>query len=133
MSNFLEKTLQFGLGLAAYSREKIEELVEEMVRRGEVAGKDARKLAEELVEKGEEQRREIQRLVEEEVRKTLDALGYVKRSSVLTQEDVDRIVREKVAETLRQRGLDPDRAGEEEVRAEPGDASGGTGSDDAIP
>jgi len=51
MSNFLEKTLQFGLGLAAYSREKIEELVEEMVRRGEVAGKDARKLADELVEK----------------------------------------------------------------------------------
>ena len=35
VKEFFEKSLSFGLGLATYSKEKIEDLVEEMVRRGE--------------------------------------------------------------------------------------------------
>ena len=34
MMNFLEKTLYFGLGLVTYSAEKIESLVNELVKRG---------------------------------------------------------------------------------------------------
>jgi polyhydroxyalkanoate synthesis regulator phasin len=39
MSNFLEKSFNFGLGLFLYSREKVEELVEELVSKGDIAKK----------------------------------------------------------------------------------------------
>jgi len=67
VKEFMEKSLNFGLGLAVYSREKIEEMVEDMVRRGEVAQKDARQFAGDLVKKGEEQRNEMRRMIREEV------------------------------------------------------------------
>ena len=75
--DLLEKSVSFGLGLAAYSKEKVEELVEEMVKRGEVAQKDARKVAGDLVKKGEEQREEIRRLIRSEIAAALREAGVV--------------------------------------------------------
>lgn len=76
VKEFLEKSLSFGLGLAVFSREKIEELVEEMVRRGEVAQKDARQFAGDLVKKGDEQRQEMRKLIREEIVAALKELGF---------------------------------------------------------
>lgn len=36
MANIIEDSINFGMGLFAYSREKIEDLVEKMVAKGEV-------------------------------------------------------------------------------------------------
>ena len=44
MMKYLEKTLYFGLGLITYSAEKVENLVNELVKKGEVAADDAKKL-----------------------------------------------------------------------------------------
>jgi polyhydroxyalkanoate synthesis regulator phasin len=77
IKDLLEKSLSFGLGLAAYSKDKIEELVEEMVKRGEVAQKDARTVAGDLVKKGEEQRDEIRRLIRAEIALALKEAGVV--------------------------------------------------------
>ena len=41
MPNILEKSLSLGFGLFAYSREKIEKIVDELVNKGEVTKKDA--------------------------------------------------------------------------------------------
>ncbi len=71
----LQKSVYFGLGLAAYSRDKIESLVEDMVRRGEVAQKDARQLAADLVKKGEEQREELRHLIRSEIAAALKEAG----------------------------------------------------------
>ena len=59
MMKYLEKTLHFGLGLVTYSAEKIEQLVNELVKKGEVASEDAKNLVNELVEKGEKQRGQL--------------------------------------------------------------------------
>jgi polyhydroxyalkanoate synthesis regulator phasin len=82
LQEFLEKSMSFGLGLAAYSREKIEELVEEMVRKGEVAQKDARQFAGDLVQRGEEQRIEFKKLIHSEVTAILDKLDLIRKSDV---------------------------------------------------
>ncbi len=95
IQEFIEKSMNFGLGLAAYSQEKIEELVEDMVRRGEVAQKDARKFAGDLVHKGEEQRAEIQKMVHNEVTAVLDKMDLARKSDI----------REQVAAALRDAGL----------------------------
>jgi polyhydroxyalkanoate synthesis regulator phasin len=92
IKELVEKTLNFGLGLAAYSREKIEELVEEMVRKGDVAQKDARQLAADLVHKGEEQKVELQKLVHDEVTRILDKMDLVRKSDI--QEHVTAALRD---------------------------------------
>jgi polyhydroxyalkanoate synthesis regulator phasin len=95
IKDFVDKSLNFGLGLAVYSREKIEELVEEMVQKGEVAKKDARELAGNLVKKGEEQRTEVQKLVHDEVTRLLDKMDLARKSDI----------KEQVAAALREAGL----------------------------
>lgn len=95
IKEFMEKSVNFGLGLAVYSREKIEALVEEMVQKGEVAQKDARQFATDLVKKGEEQRDEMKKLVHDEITKALDAMELARKSDI----------REEVAAALRDAGL----------------------------
>lgn len=101
--HIVRKTLDFGLGLAMYSKDKIEALVEEMVNKGEVARKDARKLADDLVKKGEDSRAEIRTLVSDEVHSALKTLGIAKDDSPFDQERLDRLVAEKVEQALRKR------------------------------
>ena len=59
MKSVLEKSLDLGFGLFAYSKEKIENIVDELVNKGEVTKKDAEGFVRDLAKKGEEQREEI--------------------------------------------------------------------------
>ena len=101
MADLFETTVNFGLGLFEYTREKVEALVEEMVKRGEVHHKDAQGLVADLLKKGEARRAEIEKVVREEVEKALgkaaDTLHFARRSDVLTAEEVRRIIREEIA------------------------------------
>lgn len=42
MTNLFDEQINFGLGLFLYSKEKVEEVVEELVNKGKIAKKDAR-------------------------------------------------------------------------------------------
>ena len=106
--NFFEKSIDLGLGLFAYSREKVEELVEELVNKGEVAKKDARQFAAELVKKGEEQRDELKKLIKEEVVEALNYVNAAKKEDIVTREEISRIVREQVVQVLREQGITKD-------------------------
>ena len=77
VKEFFEKSLSFGLGLAAYSKEKIEDLVEEMVRRGEVTRTEARVFASKLTQNGEDQRDELKRLIRSEIAAALKEAGLI--------------------------------------------------------
>ncbi|MDD3197972.1 MAG: hypothetical protein PHQ55_04195 [Eubacteriales bacterium] len=100
VKSFLEKSFSFGVGLAAWSREKIEDTVEEMVKKGEIAQKDARDFANDLVKKGESQREELSKLIHEEVRKAVDQMDLPRREDVIGREELAAIVREQVEAAL---------------------------------
>ena len=91
MANIIEDSINFGMGLFAYSREKIEDLVEKMVAKGEVQG-----FANDLIKKGEAQREEISRMVKDEVRTTLQDVGLTADTRV-TKEDIREIIKEELA------------------------------------
>jgi len=95
MANILEDTVNFGFGLFAYSRDKLEEIVEKLVDNGKVEKKDAREFMKELVEKGDEQRREIKKYVKDEVNEAVSAVNV--RGEGITKEDIREIVREELA------------------------------------
>lgn len=105
MSNTLEKTISLGLGLLLYSREKVEEMVEELVGKGEVAKKDARQLASELVQSGEEQRDELKKLIQGEVTKSLEQVNVARKEDLVTKDEIRAIVREQMQQVLREQGF----------------------------
>ena len=102
LKTFFEKSLSFGVGLASWSREKIEEAVEDMVRKGELSQKEAREFAGDLVKKGQEQRQELNDMVSKEVTKAIDKMDLAKKSDVMDEEKLARIVREQVQAVLRE-------------------------------
>jgi polyhydroxyalkanoate synthesis regulator phasin len=105
MSNPLEKSISLGLGLLVYSREKIEELVEELVSKGEVAKKDARQFAGELVQRGEEQREELKKLIRSEVTKAMENMNVAKKGDIVTKDEIREIVKEEIQQVFREQGF----------------------------
>lgn len=94
MANFFEDTVNFGFGLFAFSREKIEKLVEAMVDSGRVAKKDAQNFMQEMIKKGEEQRREVKKFVKEEVTTTVEDMGINNNS--VSKDELREMIREEL-------------------------------------
>lgn len=93
MSNMFDDTINLGFGLFAYSREKIEELVDMMVAKGEVAKKDASSFVSELIQKGEVQRKELKRVVDEQVKSTIETIKPI------TRDEIRQIIRDELDKT----------------------------------
>ncbi|HOV25808.1 MAG TPA: hypothetical protein PK566_05550 [Pseudobacteroides sp.] len=105
MSNFLEKSFNFGLGLFLYSREKVEELVEELVSKGDIAKKDARQFASELIRRGNEQKDELKKIIKDEVAEALNLVNVAKKEDIATKDEIAQIVREQVLQVLKEQGI----------------------------
>lgn len=103
MLNTFEKSINLGLGLLLYSREKVEEFVEELVSKGEVSKKDARQFAGELVQRGEEQREELKRLIQGEVTKALEQTNLAQKKDIVSKDELRSIVREEIRSALQER------------------------------
>ena len=100
MLNAFEKSINLGLGLLLYSREKVEEFVEELVSKGEVSKKDARQFAGELVRRGEEQRDELKKLIQSEVTEALKLTNLAQREDIVSKDELRNIVREEIHSAL---------------------------------
>lgn len=105
MTSLFEKSINLGLGIFVYSREKVEELVEDLVSKGEIAKKDAHQFASELVKKGEEQREELQKLIEVEVLEALNHMKEVKKEDIVTKDEIRQIVKEQIIQVLQEQGI----------------------------
>ena len=97
LGNLINEGVNFGFGLFAYSRDKIEQTVQKLVDQGKIERKDAQSFTHELVQTGEEQREEVKKMVQDQVRSGLQNLGLTNNQNGLTAEDIRRIVREEIA------------------------------------
>jgi len=79
MQDILHKILYAGIGLAAMSEQKAQEIVAELQKRGEVSAEDGKKLAQELVDKARQHTQEIRRFVSQEVEKVSGKIKIVSR------------------------------------------------------
>jgi polyhydroxyalkanoate synthesis regulator phasin len=102
MSNAFEKSINLGLGILLYSREKVEEFVEELVSKGEVSKNDARQFAGELVQRGEEQREELKKLIRSEVTKALEQTNLASQKDLVSKDELRCIVREEIRSALQE-------------------------------
>lgn len=108
MANLFEKSLHLGLGFLVYSRDKVEELVAELVSKGEVAQQDARQFAAELGQKIEDQKRELKKLIQAEVARALDHANVATKDELPGRDEIREMIRQEIRLALAKQEADKD-------------------------
>jgi len=85
LDQLLRKLFLSGLGLFALTQEKIEELVEEMAKKGAIAWSEKEDLLGELIKRGKEQKVEVERRIGEKVEEMLS------RVNIASKDDIERL------------------------------------------
>jgi polyhydroxyalkanoate synthesis regulator phasin len=74
----LEKVILSGLGLASLTQDKVQKLVDELVKEGEMSDKDAAVMAKRIADNFERNRKETEKKIEKTVK---DIMGEINISS----------------------------------------------------
>ena len=86
MKSLLEKGFLAGIGLLSMTREKAQEVIEELTHEGELQKNEVKQWVDELSDSGEEERQALRKLVREEMKKVLDEIGLA------TKEDIQKLL-----------------------------------------
>jgi len=82
MFETLRKLGLYGIGLAALTEEKIEEMVNEAVREGRLSKEEGKTAFKELIEEAKKERERLNRTIKKEVQKALEELGISQRKEL---------------------------------------------------
>ncbi len=82
MESLFEKAFLAGLGLLDLTREKAEKIVEELVKKGEVAKEKQPEFVKRLMERTEKGRKEIEKIVEDATTKVMKKIDIPSRSDI---------------------------------------------------
>ncbi|MDU4695090.1 MAG: phasin family protein [Paenibacillus sp.] len=82
MSDLLKKAISLGWGLTITSKEKVESIVDDLVKRGELAPSESKQLVEKLIDRGAEEQTKFKELVNEQVRAALQNMGLASAKEV---------------------------------------------------
>ncbi len=77
MEDFLKKIAFLGLGTAAVTREKIEEGVDKLIKKGEITAIQGKKLAQKLLADADRARKDIAKKIDDGVKSGLSRAGFV--------------------------------------------------------
>lgn len=85
MNDLVKKALSLGVGITVVSKEKIESVVNDLVKRGEMAPNQSKELIQRLMEKGEAEQAEWKELLRQQLKNMLAEL------QVATHEDIEKL------------------------------------------
>jgi len=92
--DFIKKSMLIGVGLAALTREKLEQSIDELIKKGEISEKEGKDALDDLVKKSKEARKELTDKVEKTVADTLKKLNIPTRKEYLKlAEKVEQLVK----------------------------------------
>ena len=100
MSNIFEKSIDMGIGLYSYSKEKIEEFVDELVKKGDLSQSDAKGMVDDLVKRGEKQRQGIENVIKNEIIQVLDFMNIARKKDLVSRDELRNIIREEITNVL---------------------------------
>ncbi len=89
MKTLLEKGLLAGIGLLSMTREKAQEILDELGQEGEAQKSEVKKWVDELASRGEEERDALRKIIRDELKKALDEMG------VATKEDIQKLMEKR--------------------------------------
>jgi polyhydroxyalkanoate synthesis regulator phasin len=102
MEDLFNKTISFGIGLFDYTKEKVEKLVDEMVKRGEVNKQDSTKTVEELWEKARKEQSDFWNKIKANVKNIVDEMAMPSKADFKALEDRVAALEKKVSELQEQ-------------------------------
>ncbi len=79
MFDFFERGFLATVGVLSVSREKVQEIVDQMVARGELDLDEGKQLVDKMVKRGQEERETMRGLVRQEVQKVVGELDVASR------------------------------------------------------
>jgi polyhydroxyalkanoate synthesis repressor PhaR len=82
MADVLKKAMLAGIGAVVLTKEKVEELVDELIKKGELKQEDRAKFVRELAEKAELRSREVKKWVDETVKMAMSKMKMAKTEEV---------------------------------------------------
>jgi polyhydroxyalkanoate synthesis regulator phasin len=85
MLDAIHKMFLAGVGLAAMTKDKIDEHIKELVEKGKLTEKEGREIAEDMLKKSEQAKEDLEKQVEKQVQQTLQAL------QIASKEDVEKL------------------------------------------
>ena len=85
MFDIIKKAMLTGVGRAAMTRDKFEEMAKELTEKGEMTEKEGRELVDELVKKSEKAKKDLETKMEGIVEKVLEKMNLA------TKEDISKI------------------------------------------
>jgi polyhydroxyalkanoate synthesis regulator phasin len=92
MKEFMRKSVLLGVGLATLTREKIEEAVDQLIKKGEMTEKEGQETIDDLVKRSKSMSDELAEKVEKMVADTLKKLNIPTRDEYLQlKEKVERM------------------------------------------
>jgi poly(hydroxyalkanoate) granule-associated protein len=91
------RVLLAGIGAVALAQEEVEEFVNKLIERGEIAEKDGRKLVKDIMERRRSKAKEVRSEAEETLEKRVEEL--LDRMNVATKSDIDALSRKVSALT----------------------------------
>ncbi len=86
MKSLLEKGFLAGIGLLSMTREKAQQVIDELTQEGEVQKNEVKEWVDQLSSRGEEERQALRKLVRDELKKVLDEMGLA------TKEDIQKLL-----------------------------------------
>jgi polyhydroxyalkanoate synthesis regulator phasin len=95
MIDLFKKGIFLGIGLFEEGREKVEAVVDELIKKGELAKEERTKAIENFIHKIQQQEKAISEKINIEIKKAIDKLGIPSKS------EFDKLVKE--VETLKKK------------------------------
>ncbi len=86
MASLFEKGFLVGIGLLSMTREKAQQVIEELSHEGEVQKGEMKQWVDQLSDRGEEERQALRKLIRDEVKKALDEMGLA------TKDDIQKLL-----------------------------------------
>jgi polyhydroxyalkanoate synthesis regulator phasin len=96
----LDLLISLGWGTFSLTREKAENIVEDMLRKGEMKREESKALVKALVERGDKERAEFRKIIDNEI------LGLIQRGNLVARSDYEDLEkRVKALEEIKQESV----------------------------
>jgi len=94
MLEFLERGFLATVGMLSLSREKSQEMVDEMIKRGDLNREEGKQLVDKMIRRGQEEQDAIRKLVRQEVQTVMNELDIVTREDFTALDDkIDQLIK----------------------------------------
>ncbi len=86
MKTIIENGFLAGIGLLSMTREKAQEIIEDLSHEGEVQKSEIKQWVDKLSDRGEEEQQALRKLIRDEMKKVMDDMGLA------TKEDIQKLM-----------------------------------------